>query len=129
MYVRLAYPDTGMKPYPSPAPAFIIVGGSTLSRGLTIEGLISTYFLRSSCQADSLMQMGRWFGYRRNYELIPRILMTQDTVNKFRFLAALENELREDLEKYMIAGANPSDYGPRVKNTPRSTWLSITGKN
>lgn len=129
MYVRLAYPEASINPYPTPAPAFIIVGGSTLSRGLTIEGLISTYFLRSTCQADSLMQMGRWFGYRRNYELIPRIWMTQNTIHKFRFLSALEYELREDLQKYMVAGANPLDYGPRVKNTPRASWLRITGKN
>lgn len=129
MYVRLAYPEPNMNPYPSPAPAFIIVGGSTLSRGLTIEGLISTYFLRSSCQADSLMQMGRWFGYRKGYELLPRIWMTEETISKFRFLSALEEELRDDLKKYMVGHASPMDYGPRVKNTPRVSWLRITGKN
>lgn len=129
MYVRLAYPEPNMCPYPTPAPAFIIVGGSTLSRGLTIEGLISTYFLRSSCQADSLMQMGRWFGYRKGYELLPRIWMTENTISKFRFLAALEQELREDLMKYMVGEASPIDYGPRVKNTPRALGLRITGKN
>lgn len=128
MYVRLAYPEPNMNPYPTPAPTFIIVGGSTLSRGLTIEGLISTYFLRSTCQADSLMQMGRWFGYRRGYELIPRIWMTQDTISKFRFLSALEAELRDDLNKYMLLGASPLDYGPRVKNSPRVSWMRITGK-
>lgn len=129
MFVRLAYPDPERKPYPKPAPVFIVVGGSTLSRGLTIEGLVSTYFLRSSCQADSLMQMGRWFGYRKGYELLPRIWMTQDTIDKFRFLAVLEMELREDLYKYMVAGADPSVYGPRVKNSPKISWLKITAKN
>ena len=58
MYVRLAYPT--LENMPSPAPAFIVIGGATLSRGLTIEGLISTFFLRSVSQADTLMQMGRW---------------------------------------------------------------------
>lgn len=129
MFVRLAYPDPEKKPYPSPAPAFIIVGGSTLSRGLTIEGLVSTYFLRSSCQADSLMQMGRWFGYRKGYELLPRIWMSEDTLNKFKFLAVLEAELREDLRRFMDAGANPQEYGPRVKNTPKVSWLRVTAKN
>lgn len=128
MYVRLAYPDLKLDPYPFPAPAFIVVGGSTLSRGLTIEGLVSTYFLRSTCQADSLMQMGRWFGYRKGYELMPRIWMTSDTIDKFKFLSLLEYELRDDLNKYMIAGASPLDYGPRVKNTPKISWLRITGK-
>lgn len=49
--------------------AFIVVGGNTLSRGLTLEGLTTTYFLRTTNQADTLMQMGRWFGYRKGYEL------------------------------------------------------------
>lgn len=128
-YVRLAYPDPDVEPYPDPAPAFIIVGGSTLSRGLTIEGLVSTYFLRASCQADSLMQMGRWFGYRRNYELMPRIWMTDDTESKFRFLSQLEIELREDLKKYMISDVRPIDYGPRIKNSPKVSWLRLTSRH
>ena len=127
-YVRLAYPDPNMDPYPSPAPAFIIVGGSTLSRGLTIEGLVSTFFLRASCQADTLMQMGRWFGYRRNYELMPRIWMTADTIDKFRFLSELEVELRDDLKKYMISDVTPRDYGPRILTSPKVSWLRLTSK-
>lgn len=128
-FVRLAYPDPDKKPFPKPAPAFIVVGGNTLSRGLTIEGLASTYFLRSSYQADSLMQMGRWFGYRRGYELLPRIWMTKDTMEKFEFLATLEKDLRDDLYRFMVAGADPLEYGPRVKNTPKPSWMRITAKN
>ncbi|KMJ57115.1 endonuclease [Bacillus sp. LL01] len=129
MFVRLAYPDPESKDYPKKAPAFIVVGGSTLSRGLTIEGLTSTYFLRSSGLGDSLMQMGRWFGYRKGYELLPRIWMTQKTIEKFEFLAELEVELREDLHKFMVAGADPTAYGPRVKNTPKVSWMRITSGN
>lgn len=128
-YVRLAYPDPDMQPYPSPAPAFIIVGGSTLSRGLTIEGLVSTFFLRASCQADTLMQMGRWFGYRKNYELMPRIWMTPDTCDKFRFLSELEVDLRSDLKKYMISDVTPLEYGPRILSSPKVSWLRLTAKN
>ena len=73
MYVRLAYPTADNMP--TPAPAFIVVGGATLSRGLTIEGLISTFFLRSVSQADTLMQMGRWFGYRNGYDKLFKIWM------------------------------------------------------
>lgn len=127
-YVRLAYPDPNMDPYPSPAPAFIIVGGSTLSRGLTIEGLVSTFFLRASCQADTLIQMGRWFGYRKNYELMPRIWMTSDTIDKFRFLSELEVELRDDLKKYMISDVTPKEYGPRILISPKVSWLRLTSK-
>lgn len=128
-YVRLAYPEPGSENYPKPAPAFIIVGGSTLSRGLTIEGLVSTFFLRASCQADTLMQMGRWFGYRRGYELMPRVWMTEDTVQKFRFLSQLEVDLREDLKKYMVADVRPDQYGPRILLSPKVSWLRLTSRN
>lgn len=128
-YVRLAYPEPGTENYPKPAPAFIIIGGSTLSRGLTIEGLVSTFFLRASCQADTLMQMGRWFGYRRGYELMPRIWMTEDTIDKFRFLSRLEIELRDDLKKYMMEGIRPDQYGPRIILSPKVSWLRLTSKN
>ena len=128
-FVRLAYPEPGSENYPKPAPAFIIVGGSTLSRGLTIEGLVSTFFLRASCQADTLMQMGRWFGYRRGYELMPRVWMTEDTIEKFRFLSQLEVELREDLKKYMVADVRPDEYGPRIILSPKVSWLRLTSRN
>lgn len=127
-HIRLAYPDPNMKPYPAPAPAFIVIGGSTLSRGLTLEGLVCTYFLRSSCQADTLMQMGRWFGYRKGYELFPRIWMTEDTISKFRFLAELEVDLRNDLKKYMVTDVVPRDYGPRILSSPKTSWLRLTSR-
>ncbi|WP_211655328.1 Z1 domain-containing protein [Planococcus alpniumensis] len=128
-YVRLAYPDKNSSRVESDAPAFIIIGGSTLSRGLTIEGLVSTFFLRSTKQGDTLMQMGRWFGYRKGYELLPRIWMTEDTQEKFRFLASLEYELREDLRPFLLGTAKPNEVGPRIKNSPQLSWLRITAKN
>lgn len=129
MYVRLVYPDTNSDTYPSPAPAFIVIGGSTLSRGLTIEGLVSTYFPRSVTQADSLMQMGRWFGYRRNYELYPRMWMLPKTKEQFEFMTSLDVELREELQGYHLMGKKPIEYGPRVKNSPKASFLRITAKN
>jgi len=127
MHIRLAYPDSSNMP--SPAPAFIVVGGATLSRGLTIEGLISTYFLRSVGQADTLMQMGRWFGYRKSYELLPRIWLTHKTRQQFEFLAALDQELRDEIQRMDVTGLSPSAYGPKVKNSPKTSFLRITAKN
>lgn len=127
MHVRLAYPESSKMP--SPAPAFIVVGGSTLSRGLTIEGLISTFFLRSVGQADTLMQMGRWFGYRKKYELLPRLWLTEKTRQQFTFLAALDQELRDEIQYMDINGKSPSEYGPKVKNTPKLSFIRITAKN
>lgn len=128
-HVRLAYPDPQSPNYPAPAPAFIVIGGSTLSRGLTIEGLVSTYFLRTTSQADTLLQMGRFFGYRKGYEMIPRIWLTSDTESKFRFMATLEEELRDDIETYILEGMGASEYGPKIKNSPKLSWLRITAKN
>ncbi len=125
---RLFYPDPAMKDPPDFASAFIVVGGSTLARGLTIENLVSTYFLRASAQADSLMQMGRWFGYRRGYELLPRIWMPADTRRKFEYITLAEEDLRDDLQKFMYAGVKPADVGPRIRVHPRVSWLRPTGK-
>lgn len=128
-HVRLAYPDSDAPNYPSPAPAFIVIGGSTLSRGLTIQGLISTYFLRTTSQADTLLQMGRFFGYRKGYEMLPRIWLTKTTESKFEFMATLEEELRDDLETYILEGMDASEYGPKIKNSPKVSWLRLTAKN
>ena len=127
MIVRLMYPEKDKMP--SPAPAFIVVGGATLSRGLTIEGLISTYFLRSVKQSDTLMQMGRWFGYRKSYELIPRVWMSKNTENQFKFLAQLDQQLRDEIHYMDTFGISPSQYGPRVMNSPRMSFIRIVAKN
>ena len=109
--------------------AFIVIGGGTLSRGLTIENLVSTFFLRGSAQADSLMQMGRWFGYRKGYELLPRIWMSDDTRAKYEFMTVAEEELRDDLQRFMHGGAKPEDFGPRVRVHARLAWIRPTGGN
>src|SRR5699024_7975277 len=97
--------------------------------GLTIEGLTSTYFLRAATAGDSLMQMGRWFGFRKGYELLPRIWMTENTFEQFQFLTSLEEELRDELKEFALGNKSPANYGPRVKNTPKVSWLRVTAKN
>ena len=124
-FVRLVYPT--QENSVDFATAFIIVGGNTLSRGLTIEGLTTTYFARNVSQMDTLMQMGRWFGYRLGYELLPRIWLGDDSLNKFKELTNVENALREDLKKYEN-GLNPSEYGPIIQSA-YNVKLSITSKN
>ncbi|WP_330948744.1 Z1 domain-containing protein [Virgibacillus sp. MG-45] len=128
-HIRLAYPNSRQLQKLAPAPAFIIIGGSTLSRGLTIEGLVSTYFLRAANAGDSLMQMGRWFGYRKGYELLPRIWMTEKTFSQFQFLTSLEEELRKELIEFDLGNRSPAEYGPRVKNSPQVSWLRVTAAN
>lgn len=127
MMVRLLYPEK--KAMPSPAPAFLVIGGATLSRGLTLEGLISTFFMRTVKQSDTLMQMGRWFGYRKSYELMPRIWLSKNTETQFRFLSLLDQRLRDEIHFMDTFGISPSKYGPRVMNSPRLSFIRIVAKN
>lgn len=102
-------------------PATVIaVGGNTLSRGLTLEGLVSSYFLRSASQYDSLLQMGRWFGYRPGYSDLPRIWTTQQLAEDFEFLADVEDAIRREVERYRtMDGASPSNLPVRILLHPR----------
>lgn len=126
-YLRLVYPDE--EHMPDVAPAFLVIGGATLSRGLTLEGLVSTFFLRSVKQADTLMQMGRWFGYRRGYELYPRIWITATTKEQFEFLSVMDQELREEIRMMEVQGLRPDHYAAKIRNSPRLTLIRLTAKN
>lgn len=97
---------------------YIVVGGSVLARGLTIEGLVVSYFVRTSSQYDTLLQMGRWFGYRRGYEDLPRIWMTADLWSAFRDLATVEAEIRGDIEEYSKRDVTPADFAVRIRQIP-----------
>lgn len=125
--VRLMYPDKSNMP--EKAPAFIVVGGNTLSRGLTLEGLTTTYFLRKTNQADTLMQMGRWFGFRKGYEVFPRVWMDSMALNRFTFLSQMNEELREEIQNYAETGSSPIEYAPRIKNSPNYKLIRITSNN
>lgn len=124
-YERLLYPNRSNMP--SKAPAFLVIGGHTLSRGLTLEGLVSTYFCRPTKIADSLMQMGRWFGYRKGYELYPRIWLTENIYERFQLLALLDEYLRQEVLEMTNKDLMPRDYAVKIKNFP-SSILQITSK-
>lgn len=125
--LRLVYPDRNNMPHP--APAFIVVGGTTLSRGLTIEGLVSTFFLRRAQTADTLMQMGRWFGYRKGYEMLPRIWMSKRAWNQFEYLSDMDQKLRDEISLMAAMGVAPIEYGPRIKNSPNLSLIRVVAKN
>lgn len=97
---------------------YIVVGGAVLARGLTLEGLSVSFFLRTSMQYDTLLQMGRWFGYRHGYEDLPRLWTTAELASNFRALAHIEEEIREDIRGYREHGVTPKEFAVRVRSIP-----------
>lgn len=97
---------------------YIVVGGAVLARGLTLEGLSVSFFLRTSMQYDTLLQMGRWFGYRQGYEDLPRLWTTADLASSFRALAYIEEEIREDIDNYREHYVTPREFAVRVRAIP-----------
>lgn len=105
----------------------IVIGGLSLSRGLTIEGLCVSYFFRYSKTYDVLLQMGRWFGYRRGYEDLFRIWIPTELKNWYASISEAVDELKEDLERMKLQDKKPIDFGLRIKND--KTKLKITANN
>lgn len=101
----------------------IVIGGNTLSRGLTLEGLVVSYFARAANAYDTLLQMGRWFGYRRGYQDLPRIWISETLEEWFRHLATVEAELRVDVARYEDDHVTPLNFGARIRTHPQ---LAIT---
>jgi hypothetical protein len=96
----------------------IAVGGNRLSRGLTLEGLLVSYFVRRSGMYDTLMQMGRWFGFRGRYEDLTRIYTTAELSGWFSDLAFVEHRLRQDIKVYEEQGLTPYQVGMRIWQHP-----------
>lgn len=113
------YKNTGLR--------VIAIGGLALSRGLTLEGLMVSYFYRNTATFDVLMQMGRWFGYRRGYEDLCRIFLTKESAEYYRYIYESIENLRDDIETMGRKGKKPEEYGIRVRND--SIDLGITAAN
>lgn len=104
----------------------IIIGGNRLSRGLTLEGLITSYYTRETNQYDTLMQMGRWFGFREDYVDLTRIYTTETLSNHFHDLAIAEEELRVEIARYEKEHLTPLDFGPKIRSHP---VMMVTARN
>jgi hypothetical protein len=96
----------------------IAIGGDKLARGLTLEGLCTSYFLRASQMYDTLMQMGRWFGYRPGYLDVCRLYTTSDLIEWFCHITDAAEELREEFDLMAESGGTPRDYGLKVQSHP-----------
>jgi hypothetical protein len=105
----------------------IAVGGYSLSRGLTLEGLMVSYFLRNSMMYDTLMQMGRWFGYRLGYEDLCRVWMPDEAKGWYTHIAESIDELRDQLRRMEASNATPEEFGLKVRSHPDT--LIVTARN
>lgn len=103
----------------------IAIGGDKLARGLTLEGLCTSYFLRTARMYDTLMQMGRWFGYRDGYLDVCRLYTSEEMVEWFGHIADAAEELRQEFDNMVAAGATPKQFGLRVKS---HSVLTVTSR-
>lgn len=106
----------------------IAIGGASLSRGFTLEGLSVSYFMRNTVFYDTLMQMGRWFGYRSGYEDLCRIYMPEQTIEHFRTIIEATEDLIVALKVMADNNRTPNDFGLAVRQHPDSA-LQVTARN
>lgn len=111
----------------NPSLRVIAIGGLALSRGLTLEGLLVSYFYRNTATFDVLMQMGRWFGYRPRYDDLFQIWTSQASASWYREIATASNELKSDIKRMFEQHLTPKDFGIRVRDY--CDELQITANN
>ena len=105
----------------------IAVGGLSLSRGLTLEGLCTSYFYRNSSMYDTLMQMGRWFGYRNNYQDLCKIWMPELSMAWYSYISTATDELRAEVKRMQNEDMTPTDFGLAVRSDIQG--LLVTARN
>lgn len=111
----------------NPSLRVIAVGGLALSRGLTLEGLLISYFYRNTATFDVLMQMGRWFGYRPGYEDLFQIWTSQTSARWYAEISRASEELKQDLREMYEQHLTPKEFGIKVRDNCEE--LQITAQN
>ena len=94
----------------------VAVGGGRLARGITLEGLSTSYYLRTTKMYDSLMQMGRWFGYRPGYVDLCRLYTTGQIYEWFNHITMATEEMRHDFDEMTTRNLKPQDFKLKVRN-------------
>lgn len=106
----------------------IVVGGLSLSRGLTIEGLCISYMYRNTRMYDTLMQMGRWFGYRSGYDDLCRVHLSRDSIDWYSHIAESSDDLREQIKQMRRDGLSPKKFGLYVLDHPDRLLVTAINK-
>ncbi len=106
----------------------IAIGGDKLSRGLTLEGLSVSYYLRASRMYDTLLQMGRWFGYRPGYVDLCRLYTTDELREFYSHITMATDELRQEFDLMADRGMTPSEFGLRVRSHPAGLVITAANK-
>ena len=106
----------------------IAIGGLSLSRGLTIEGLTVSYMYRNTAMYDTLMQMGRWFGYRPGYEDLCRVHLSPASIDWYAHIAQASDELRQQIVRMRRDKLSPKDFGLYVLAHPDSLLITAANK-
>ena len=106
----------------------IAVGGNKLSRGLTLEGLTVSYYLRASKMYDTLMQMGRWFGYRPGYADLCRLFTSDELIDWYRHITVATEEMRREFDDMFLMGKTPTEYQIKIRTHPGVLKISATNK-
>jgi hypothetical protein len=117
------YKDTGAR--------VIAIGGLVLSRGLTLEGLMVSYYSRNAGAYDTLLQMCRWFGYRPKYQDLCRVYMTQTNIDSFSAVLAAVDNLKAQFAEMEAQKKSPKDFGLMIRESPDTleTTLLVTARN
>ena len=106
----------------------IAIGGLSLSRGLTIEGLTVSYMYRNTRMYDTLMQMGRWFGYRPGFEDVCRVHLSPDSIDWYGHIAEASEELRQQIKRMRRDRMSPKQFGLYVKAHPDRLLITAANK-
>ncbi len=122
---RLAYGNTAAG---EDGRTILAVGGLSLSRGLTIEGLTVSYIHRNTSMYDTLMQMGRWFGYRPGYEDLCRVYLPERSIAWYRHIAEKTEELRDQIRRMGRLGQTPREFGLYVGSHPDALVITAANK-
>lgn len=88
--------------------SWILVGGQSMDRGFTVEGLTVTYMPRNIGvgNVDTVQQRSRFYGYKRSYLSYCRVFLAPVTIDAYNGIIEHEEDVRQRLEEFDINNKN-----------------------